>query len=152
MVELKTAYFVDFDRQNDRNIWNRDWDGDRGWGISKILQVIRFHFARLRLQSCCTLSLNMDMLSPMMRWSKKFNSNCSHFYLIPKIDEMMSIADLDGDGKMRLSEFCKLMEQLVPIINERPRRKVGSLSLGMTSQNIESANDPGDGRIIFWEI
>ena len=65
---------------------------------------------------------------------------------------MMSIADLDGDGKMRLSEFCKLMEQLVPIINERPRRKVGSLSLGMKSQNIESANDPGDGRIIFWEI
>ena len=47
---------------------------------------------------------------------------------------MMSIADLDGDGKMRLSEFCKLMEQLVPIINERPRRKVESLSLGMTSQ------------------
>ena len=54
--------------------------------------------------------------------------------LIPKLDEMMSIADLDGDGKMRLSEFCKLMEQLVPIINERPRRKVESLSLGMTSQ------------------
>ena len=43
---------------------------------------------------------------------------------------MMSIADLDGDGKMRLSEFCKLMEQLVPIINKRPRRKVESLSLG----------------------
>ena len=47
---------------------------------------------------------------------------------------MMRIADLDGDGKMRLSEFCKLMEQLVPIINERPRRKVESLSLGITSQ------------------
>ena len=60
---------------------------------------------------------------------------------------MMSIADLDGDGKMRLSEFCKLMEQLVPIINERPRRKVESLSLGITSQ--KRGNDPSDGRNIF---
>ena len=35
MDELKTAYFVDPDRQNDRNISRRIY-GERGWGISKI--------------------------------------------------------------------------------------------------------------------
>ena len=37
---------------------------------------------------------------------------------------MMRIADLDGDGKMEFSEFCKLMEALLPMIKEKPQRKV----------------------------
>ena len=37
---------------------------------------------------------------------------------------MMRIADLDGDGKMEFSEFCKLMEALLPLIKEKPQRKV----------------------------
>ena len=37
---------------------------------------------------------------------------------------MMRIADLDGDGKMEYSEFCKLMEALLPVIKEKPQRKV----------------------------
>ena len=65
MDELKTAFFVDPIRQNDKYFQKEMGNG--GWGISKIKQVIRFHFARLQLQSCCTLSQNMDMLSPMMR-------------------------------------------------------------------------------------
>jgi len=58
--------------------------------------------------------------------SELLHSVTEHGYALTddEIDEMMRIADLDGDGKMRLSEFCKLMEKLVPIINERPRRKL----------------------------
>ena len=37
---------------------------------------------------------------------------------------MMRIADLDGDGKMEYSEFCKLMEALLPVIQEKPQKKV----------------------------
>ena len=31
---------------------------------------------------------------------------------------------MDGDGKMEYSEFCKLMEALLPVIKEKPLRKV----------------------------
>jgi len=44
-----------------------------------------------------------------------------------EIDEMMSIADLDGDGKIEFSEFCNLMEAL---LKEKPRRKVCPPGLG----------------------
>ena len=38
----------------------------------------------------------------------------------------MSIADLDGDGKIEFSEFCNLMEAL---LKEKPRRKVIEMRL-----------------------
>jgi len=41
-----------------------------------------------------------------------------------EIDEMMRIADLSGNGKIEFSEFCKLMEALLPVIKEKPQRKV----------------------------
>ena len=91
----------------------------------------------------------MDSLSQMMRWEKiKAHKKLKNIYLTIifsaifittiviifitialssfccQIDEMMTIADLDGDGKMEYSEFCKLMEALVPVIKEKPGRKV----------------------------
>ena len=36
---------------------------------------------------------------------------------------MMRIVDLDGDGKMKFSEFSDLMEVLLPDIKEKPQRE-----------------------------
>ena len=41
-----------------------------------------------------------------------------------QIDNMMRVADLDGDGKMKFSEFSKLMEHLLPVIKEKSQREV----------------------------
>ena len=52
-----------------------------------------------------------------------------------QIDEMMRIADLDGDGKMKFSEFSKLMEHLLPVMKEKSQRevrKVMTVTLVMT--------------------
>ena len=40
---------------------------------------------------------------------------------------MMRIADLDGDGTMKFSEFCKLMELLVPAIEKKSQNEVTML-------------------------
>ena len=55
----------------------------------------------------------------------KYNLQC--FRYDRQVDEMMRIADLDGDGKMKFSEFCKLMELLVPSIEKKSQKEVTML-------------------------
>ena len=53
---------------------------------------------------------------------------------------MMRIADLDGDGKMEYSEFCKLMEALLPVIQEKPQKKVKMAMVLRMTMMAEVAN------------
>ena len=53
---------------------------------------------------------------------------------------MMRIADLDGDGKMEYSEFCKLMEALLPVIQEKPQKKVKMAMVLRMTMMTEVAN------------
>ena len=45
---------------------------------------------------------------------------------------MMRIVDLDGDGKMKFSEFTDLMKVLLPDIKEKPQKEEVTKLMVMT--------------------